>query len=89
LYRPRADIRIVPSKLSGSPHVFGTRVETRALAGLARDGYDADNIAAKVPEGPSSDAGEAPYPQDATKRAAAYDAPHHAPLPRLEEAVST
>src|SRR4029078_961227 len=46
LHRPRTDLRIVPAKLSGSPHVVGTRVETRALAGVARGGYDADAICA-------------------------------------------
>jgi uncharacterized protein (DUF433 family) len=49
LYRPRTELRIVPAKLSGSPHVVGTRVETRALAGLSREGYDADAIHALYP----------------------------------------
>jgi uncharacterized protein (DUF433 family) len=35
-----ADLRIVPGKLSGSPHVVHTRLETRALAALANDGFD-------------------------------------------------
>jgi uncharacterized protein (DUF433 family) len=38
LLRPRPLLRIVPGKLSGSPHVDHTRLETRALAALAADG---------------------------------------------------
>jgi uncharacterized protein (DUF433 family) len=30
----------VPGKVSGSPHVMHTRLETRALAALAEDGFD-------------------------------------------------
>ncbi len=33
---PRPKLRIVPGKLSGSPHVHRTRVETQALAALSR-----------------------------------------------------
>lgn len=44
LVAPRAELRIVPGKLSGSPHVAHTRLETRALAALARDGFDAEGI---------------------------------------------
>lgn len=44
LVMPRADLRIVPGKLSGSPHVAHTRLETRALAALAHDGFDAEGI---------------------------------------------
>jgi uncharacterized protein (DUF433 family) len=40
LISPRVELRIVPGKLSGSPHVVHTRLETRALAALAGDGYD-------------------------------------------------
>jgi uncharacterized protein (DUF433 family) len=40
LIKPRADLRIVPGKLSGSPHVVHTRLETRALAALETDGFD-------------------------------------------------
>jgi uncharacterized protein (DUF433 family) len=40
LISPRVELRIVPGKLSGSPHVVHTRLETRALAALASDGYD-------------------------------------------------
>lgn len=44
LIAPRADLRIVPGKLSGSPHVVHTRLETRALAALALDGFDVARI---------------------------------------------
>ncbi len=44
LVAPRAELRIVPGKLSGSPHVAHTRLETRALAALARDGFDVTRI---------------------------------------------
>ncbi len=44
LLRPRPDLRIVPGKISGSPHVVHTRLETRALAALAADGFGVDGI---------------------------------------------
>lgn len=40
LLSPRVELRILPGKLSGSPHVAHTRLETRTLAALASDGYD-------------------------------------------------
>lgn len=44
LVSPRPELRIVPGKLSGSPHVVHTRLETRALASLAADGFDIAGI---------------------------------------------
>lgn len=44
LARPRPELRIVPGKLGGSPHVAHTRVETRALAALADDGLPLEII---------------------------------------------
>lgn len=44
LVKPRPDLRIVPGKLSGSPHIVHTRLETRALAGLASDGFEVGTI---------------------------------------------
>jgi uncharacterized protein (DUF433 family) len=44
LIAPRAELRIVPGKLSGSPHVVHTRLETRALAALVADGFDVAGI---------------------------------------------
>jgi uncharacterized protein (DUF433 family) len=35
---PRPELRIVPGRLSGSPHVIHSRLETRALFALHRDG---------------------------------------------------
>ena len=49
LYQPRPELRIVPGKLSGSPHIAETRVETRALAALAEDGYSLEDIAKLYP----------------------------------------
>jgi hypothetical protein len=49
LVAPRAELRIVPGKLSGSPHVVHTRLETRALAALAADGFDAAGIQRMYP----------------------------------------
>jgi uncharacterized protein (DUF433 family) len=40
LVQPRPDLRIVPGRLSGSPHVAHTRLETRAIYALNRDGLD-------------------------------------------------
>lgn len=44
LARPRPGLRIVPGRLSGAPHVVDTRLESRALAALARDGLDLEAI---------------------------------------------
>ena len=49
LHQPRPQLRIVPGKLSGSPHIAGTRVETRAISSLIEDGYELDNIADLYP----------------------------------------
>jgi uncharacterized protein (DUF433 family) len=49
LVRPRPGLRILPGKLGGSPHVVGTRNETRAIAALARDGFTTDGILAVYP----------------------------------------
>lgn len=49
LARPRPQVRIVPGKLSGSPHIVGTRLETRALYAMVRDGIDVGTVAALYP----------------------------------------
>jgi uncharacterized protein (DUF433 family) len=49
LVRPRPELRIVPGKLSGSPHVASTRVETRALAALTHDGFEVADIVGLYP----------------------------------------
>jgi uncharacterized protein (DUF433 family) len=38
LFAPRPQLRIVPGKLGGSPHVVHTRLESQALGGLADSG---------------------------------------------------
>jgi uncharacterized protein (DUF433 family) len=49
LQRPRPHLRIVPGKLAGSPHIARSRVETRALAALARRGMGTGKIARLYP----------------------------------------
>lgn len=44
LVHPRPMLRIVPGKLGGSPHVVHTRLESRALGALARQGMDTAKI---------------------------------------------
>lgn len=44
LQAPRPQLRIVPGKLGGSPHIARTRIETRALAALIRRGFSSDNV---------------------------------------------
>jgi uncharacterized protein (DUF433 family) len=50
LRAPRTHLRIIPLKLAGSPHVEGTRIETRALAALRSRGYEINQIAALYPK---------------------------------------
>jgi uncharacterized protein (DUF433 family) len=49
LYAPRPSLRIVPGKLSGSPHIVRTRIETLALAALEERGLVEQKIAALYP----------------------------------------
>jgi len=49
LVQPKPELRIVPGKLSGSPHIAGTRVETTAIAALAKDGLDTERILGLYP----------------------------------------
>ncbi len=44
LLRPRPELRIVPGKIGGSPHIVHTRLETRALAALAAEGFGTIDI---------------------------------------------
>ena len=39
LLRPRDDLRIIPGKLSGEPHIENTRIETREVWALSLRGY--------------------------------------------------
>jgi uncharacterized protein (DUF433 family) len=45
LLRPRPLLRIVPSKVSGEPHVVHSRLTTLTIAALAARGYSALRIA--------------------------------------------
>lgn len=49
LRTPRPHLRIIPGKLAGAPHVVNTRVETEALAALARRKMPVETIAALYP----------------------------------------
>jgi uncharacterized protein (DUF433 family) len=44
LQAPRPNLRIVPGKLSGSPHIAHTRIETIAIASLTDRGFDSAKI---------------------------------------------
>lgn len=59
LVAPRPRLRIVPGKLSGAPHVHRTRIETEALAALARRGLPSDRIVALYPAIETADVREA------------------------------
>jgi uncharacterized protein (DUF433 family) len=49
---PRPSLRIIPGKLGGEPHIARSRVETRALAALARRGMGSSNIIQLYPNVP-------------------------------------
>ena len=49
LQAPRPNLRIVPGKLSGSPHILRTRIETVAIAALADRGLDEKRIHSLYP----------------------------------------
>ncbi|HEY8525370.1 MAG TPA: DUF433 domain-containing protein [Acidimicrobiales bacterium] len=50
LRRPLPHLRIVPGKLSGEPHLAGSRVTTRAVAALADRGHTLDDLARLYPD---------------------------------------
>jgi uncharacterized protein (DUF433 family) len=52
LAKPRPHLRIVPGKLSGSPHVAHTRLETLAVVALANRGFDSTRIERLYPTVP-------------------------------------
>jgi len=54
LYAPRPSLRIIPGKLSGSPHIVKTRIETIALDALRQRGLSEAKIAALYPVAPPS-----------------------------------
>lgn len=59
LLRPGPHLRIVPGKLSGEPHLEGTRLRTATLYALVRDGYPYDRILRMFPEATPALLGEA------------------------------
>jgi uncharacterized protein (DUF433 family) len=44
LVEPRPRLRIIPGKLAGAPHLVRTRLETEALAAIARRGVTKQNL---------------------------------------------
>lgn len=44
LQSPRPNLRIVPGKLSGSPHIAHTRIETLTIASLRGRGFDSGRV---------------------------------------------
>jgi uncharacterized protein (DUF433 family) len=46
---PRPTVQILPCKISGAPHVAGTRVPTQSIFALARRGFDIDRLAKIYP----------------------------------------
>jgi uncharacterized protein (DUF433 family) len=59
LVAPRPRLRIVPGKLSGAPHIHSTRIETEALAALARRGMSSDRIVLLYPAIDQADVADA------------------------------
>lgn len=59
LVAPRPRVRIVPGKLSGAPHVQRTRIETEALAALARRGLASERIVMLYPAIDGADVSDA------------------------------
>lgn len=49
LRMPRPELRIVPGKLSGEPHVLNTRLETSAIAALQRRGFTTEQLGELYP----------------------------------------
>ena len=45
LLRPRPHLRIVPSKVTGEPHIAGTRLTTPTIAALGERGLSPSEIA--------------------------------------------
>jgi len=59
LVTPRPRLRIVPGRLSGAPHVQRTRIETEALAALARRGMTSERIIVLYPAIDGADVSDA------------------------------
>jgi uncharacterized protein (DUF433 family) len=50
LVRPRPTLRIIPGKLSGEPHIDGTRIATKKMAALVTDGIEPDEVLELYPD---------------------------------------
>jgi uncharacterized protein (DUF433 family) len=59
LVEPRPRLRTIRGKLSGAPHVHRTRIETEALAALARRGLNRDQIVELYPAIEDADVADA------------------------------
>ena len=59
LLRPRPSLRIIPGKVSGEPHLAGSRITTQAAAALYRDIPDVERIADLYPGIHARSVGEA------------------------------
>ncbi|MCY4067674.1 MAG: hypothetical protein OXE79_00995 [Acidimicrobiaceae bacterium] len=49
LLRPRPNLRIIPGRVSGEPHLAGSRITTQVAAALYRRIVDTDKIASLYP----------------------------------------
>ena len=49
LVRPRPHLRIIPGRVSGEPHLVGSRITTQVAAALHRNIADTEKIAALYP----------------------------------------
>lgn len=50
MQKPREHLRIVPGKLSGSPHIAHTRLETVTVAALRVRGFEQDKLEQLYPK---------------------------------------
>ena len=50
LIRPRPDLRIIPGKVSGEPHLIDSRITTRSVAALYKRVRDLNAVVALYPE---------------------------------------
>jgi len=46
---PRPTVQILPGKISGAPHIVGTRLSTESIFALKRRGFDLENLARIYP----------------------------------------
>jgi len=50
LVKPRPHLRIIPGKLAGEPHVTGTRIASKMVAALVRDGLAENKVVRLYPD---------------------------------------